>query len=98
MNRQEALVLIIIIFIFFVLLTYYGAQIKLYSSIVFSVFVSLILLNLFYPVSQAAQDNADFTLVLYILIQIIGVLILAVYIGQKTLTDTRNLDYYSTIG
>jgi len=89
MERQAALVLTIIFFIIFGLLAYYGAHVTLWSSIIFGLFLSLILLNIFYPPSQATSDTADFTLVLYALFEIIGIFLLAVYITQKTLSDTR---------
>lgn len=89
MERQVALVLTIIFFIVFVLLSYYGAQVTLWSSIIFALFVSIILLNFFYPVSQVTTDDADFTLILYASFEIIGIVLLAIYITQRTLSDTR---------
>lgn len=88
MDRQTALILVIIFFTFFLLLTYYGAKVTLWSSIVFSLLLSLILLNIFYPLSQMTTDDADFSLVVYALIQILSVIILAIYVTQKTLSDT----------
>ncbi len=78
-----------VFFIVFTVITYYGARVTLWSSIIFGLFVALILLNLFYPVSQATTDDADFTLVIYALFEIIGIALLAVYITQRTLSDTR---------
>lgn len=89
MERQSALVLSIIFFVFFTLITYYGAQVTLWSSIIFGLFVALILLNIFYPPGQAATDDADFTLVLYAFVEIVGIILLAIYITQKTLSDTQ---------
>lgn len=94
MDRQTALILVIIFFTLFLLLTYYGAKVKLWSSVVFSIFLALILLNIFYPLSQMTTDDADFSLVLYALIQIFSVIILAVYITQKTLSDVSNSEVY----
>ena len=91
MERQSALVLSIIFFVLFALITYYGARVTLWSSIIFGLFVALILLNLFYPVSQLTTDDADFTLVLYAAFEIIGIILLAIYITQRTLSDTRTL-------
>lgn len=90
MERQTALVLCIIFFIIFTLLAFYGAKVKVWSSIVFGTFISLILLNLFYPISQTATDDPDFTLVLYAIFEILGVLILFIYIAQTTLNDVKN--------
>lgn len=89
MERQAALVLTIIFFIMFVIITYYGARVTLWSSIIFGLFVSLILLNIFYPPSQVTSDDADFTLVLYAAFEIIGIVLLAIYITQRTLSDVR---------
>lgn len=89
MERQSALVLSIIFFIIFVIIAYYGAHVKIWSSIIFGLFVSLILLNLFYPVSQLTTDDADFTLVLYAIFEIGGLILLGVYITQKTLSDVK---------
>lgn len=91
MQRQAALVLAIVFFVIFGFLAYYGAKITLWASIVFGLFISLILLNVFYPPGQATSDDADFTLVLYALFEIIGVVILAVYILEGTLNDVRRL-------
>lgn len=89
MERQSALVLSIIFFVLFALITYYGASVTLWSSIIFGLFIALILLNLFYPVSQLTTDDADFTLVLYAAFEIIGIILLAIYITQRTLSDVR---------
>lgn len=89
MDRQSALVLSIIFFVLFSIITYYGAQVGVWSSLIFGLFMGLILLNIFYPPGQAATDTADFTLALYAAVEIIGIILLAIYITQKTLSDTR---------
>ena len=89
MQRSAALALSIIFFFIFVAIAYYGANVTLWSSIIFGLFVTLVLLNIFYPPSQATGDVADYSLVLYALIEIVGVLLLAIYIAQRTLSDTR---------
>ena len=89
MDRQTALVLTIIFFAIFTVLLYYGVQITIWSSIALSTFISLILLNIFYPPSQMAQDTADFTLVVYAIIIILGLALLAIYIGCKAILDVR---------
>ena len=91
MERQSALVLSIIFFVVFTMITYYGARVTIWSSVIFGLFVGLILLNLFYPVSQLTTDDADFTLVLYAAVEIIGIILLAIYITQRTLSDVRQL-------
>lgn len=91
MQRQSALVLSIIFFIMFAVLAYYGAQVTAWSSIAFAIFVSLILLFMFYPVSQLTTDDPDFTLYVYAVMVILGVILLAIYVVQRTLSDQRNL-------
>ena len=89
MDRQAALTLTIIFFIIFLMLSYYGALLTLFSSLVFSTFVSLILLNLFYPPNQVANDDADFTLIIYAVLQLLGILFIAFYVAYQTLVDVR---------
>jgi hypothetical protein len=90
MQREAALVLSIILFIVFGLIAYFGARVTVWSSIAFASFIALILLNFFYPPGQAATDTATPSLVIYAMIEIIGILLLAVYITQKSLQDTRS--------
>ena len=71
------------------MLTYYGAHVTVFSSIIFATFVSLILLNIFYPPSQVTNDEADFTLILYAIVQLLGILLIAYYVAYYTLTDVR---------
>jgi len=89
MDRQSALVLSIIFFTLFTIITYYGARVCIWSSLIFGLFIGLILLNIFYPPGQVATDTADFTLFLYAAVEIIGIFLLAIYITQKTLSDTK---------
>lgn len=89
MDRQTALLLTIVFFVIFIMITYYGAQITLWSSIVISVFLSLIILVIFYPISRLANDDPDFTLVLYAIVIIFGIFLLGIYIINNTLLDIR---------
>ena len=91
MDRSSALVLSILFFIFFWTITYYGAQVTLWSSIIFATFVGLILLNLFYPISEATTDDADWTLGVYAVLEIVGIILLAIYIAHGTLSTSRNI-------
>ena len=97
MERSSALILTIILYFIFFLLCYYGAKITLLSSIVLSTFISLILLNIFYPPNKITQDPSDFTLIIYAIFQIIGIIIIVYYVTYKTLLDFRKcnkLNYY----
>ena len=89
MQRDVALIVTIIVLIFFGIIAYYGARITLWSSIILSIFISLIILNVFYPPSQIPEDIADYTLILYAIIEIMGFFLLGVYILQHTICDVR---------
>lgn len=89
MDRQTAILLSFIILIIFILLAYYGAKITAWSSINFGLFASLIILNLFYPLTNLAQDSYDWLFYLYIAMEVFGFAILAVYIMLSTLADVR---------
>jgi hypothetical protein len=60
MDRQSALILTIIFFMVFIFLAYYGAKLTMLSTIVLATFISLILLNIFYPPNKITQDPNDF--------------------------------------
>jgi hypothetical protein len=90
MQRSFALVLTIVLFFFFLLICYHCLSLAWWSSIVLSVLLSFVILNAIYPLSKAASEEADFSLVLYITIQILFVLVLVVYIFHKTLFDKRS--------
>ena len=90
MQRSVAIIVAIIVCIFFTLIAYYGAKLTLWSSIILSIFLSLIILLVFYPPSQIPNDVADYTLVLYALIEIIGAFLIGIYIIQCAICDVRN--------
>jgi uncharacterized membrane protein YagU involved in acid resistance len=90
MQRLVAIIITLVVFIFFTLIAYYGARITLWSSIILSIFLSLIILNVFYPLSQIPNDVADYTLILYALIEIIGAFLLGIYIIQCAVCDVRD--------
>lgn len=89
MNRQSALVLSIILLILFVALAYFGARITFWSSLVFGITISLILLNIYYPPSNLSTDPADFTLILYAAFMLLGLLIIFIYLVIAILSDVR---------
>jgi len=94
MDRQSALVLTILFFFVFYGLCYYGAMMTFWASLVLSSFISLILLNIFYPPSRVTQDPSDFTLVIYSIIEIVGLIIILLYVIYKTLSDVRCYKHY----
>lgn len=89
MQRLVAIITVIIVLIFFTLIAYFGARLTLWSSIILSIFLSLIILNVFYPPSQIPNDVADYTLVIYALMEIIFVFLLGIYIIQCAVCDVR---------
>ncbi len=92
MERLAALVLSLLFLFAFTVIMYYGCYVTLYSSVVFGIFVSLILLCILYPVSGAVADEPDFSLFLYAIYIIVGIIILGIYIIQKCFCDVRG-DY-----
>ena len=91
MDRQIAILIFFCVLIFFSLISYYGARITLWSSIILSLLISLIIMNIFYPPSNIPMDIADYTLIIYAIIEIIGLLLLIIYIIHHTLIDERNI-------
>ncbi len=89
MERQSALILSIVCFILFTIILYKGVKLKIFPTIVISSFLSVVLLFIFYPPSMLADDTADFTLVLYALIQIITLILIIVYVLYKGIMDVR---------
>ncbi len=89
MNVQGALVIVILIFILFLFISYYGAKLTICSSIVFTTFISLILLIAIYPPNKIVDQQADFSLILYGVFIILALIIVALYVFYYTLTDVR---------
>lgn len=89
MDRNVAIALFFITVVVFFLICYYGALITIWSSVALSIFLSLIILNIIYPPGQAAVDPADAGLAIYIIIEIVGLIILAIYIAQRAIIDVR---------
>lgn len=89
MNRPIAILVFFSVLIFFTLISYFGVQITLWSSIILSLLIALIIMNVFYPPSNIPMDIPDYTLIIYAIIEIIGILLLMIYIIQHTLSDVR---------
>lgn len=89
MDRPIAILIFFIILIFFTIICYYGVLITLWSSIILSLLIALIIMNIFYPPSNIPMDIADYTLIIYSIIEIIGILLLIIYIIHHTLIDQR---------
>jgi hypothetical protein len=80
MDRGIAILTFFSVLIFFTLICYFGAKITLLSSIILSLLIALIIMNIFYPPSNIPMDIADYTLIIYAIIEIIGILLLIIYI------------------
>ncbi len=89
MDRPIAILMFFSVLIFFTLIAYFGAKISLWSSIILSLLIALIIMNIFYPPSNIPMDIPDYTLIIYAIIEIIGLLLLIVYIIHQTLSDER---------
>ena len=89
MDRQIAILIFFSVLIFFTLISYYGARITIWSSIILSLLIALIIMNIFYPPSNIPMDLPDYTLIIYAIIEIIGLLLLIIYVIHKTLIDER---------
>lgn len=89
MNRSNALIISVLTLLIYLFLTYYFIELTFISSLVFSSFISLIILNILYPISNSVTDDNDFSLFVYLLYQLIIVGILFLYVTLYSLTDTR---------
>jgi uncharacterized membrane protein YagU involved in acid resistance len=89
MDRTTALVLSFVFFLVFGLIAYFGACVTAWSSFIFGLFVSFLLLNIFYPVTQVTDDDPDASLYVYVAFILIAVALLAIYITHSTLSDRR---------
>lgn len=92
MDRPIAILIFFSVLIFFILICYFGARITIWSSIILSLLISLIIMNVFYPPSNIPMDIPDYTLIIYAIIEIIGILLLIIYIIHHTLIDERQCD------
>lgn len=84
MLRETALVVSILITVIIYGMIRYGARCSFFSSLSLSCFLFLILLNVFYPLSQAASEDANISLVFYVLFQVLGILCLSLYLVYTT--------------
>lgn len=89
MDRVEAMIIALIFFVIFSILAYYGIRLTWWAAIVLGTLLFLVLLNVFYPPSQATNDSADYSLGLYVCLEILGLLVLGVYLVMALLTDVR---------
>lgn len=89
MDRNIAIVIFFLSLVIFAIILYYGAQITVWSSSILGLFLSWIILNIIYPPTKVANDDADAGLILYIIIEILGLFLLGIYIIQRVFVDIR---------
>lgn len=89
MERWWAIILTLVVLLVVGVLAYYQAHITWYSSLVLALLLALIVLNICYPATQAAQECADWSLILYGLFQCLAVIAILVYLLCVTLMDRR---------
>ena len=89
MKRNLALFLTVIIFIVFTLICYYLAFVTFISSVVFGTLISIIILNIMYPINKATTEEADYTIYIYAIFQIYAILLLLFYVSVTTLRNVR---------
>ena len=89
MHRKQALILVFFLALLFFIIAYYGAGITLTSSIVFSMFISLILLLFLYPSRRLVSDTPDVSLVVYVVYLVVVLTAISFYVIYKTITDQR---------
>lgn len=89
MRRTDALVIVILVFLVFLFICYYGIYLTLFSSVALSVILALIVLQFLYPISQVLKESGDETLIVYALLITIALIILFFYIGIKAVCDVR---------
>lgn len=89
MDRGPSLVLWTFWLFGFYVITYYGIESTVWSSLIFSLFLSDVLLLFCYPPSNAADDDVDVGLYIYVSILIVSFVLFLIYILQKTLSDQR---------
>lgn len=89
MEIWTALILMVVMFIVFSLISYYGAKITALASFIFAAFMSFIILNVSYPISQIANENATVYTYIYITLQLLVVTIIVLYVVYTTLSTVR---------
>lgn len=97
MQRTLAVLWFFVLLVLFCWIAYYAAMVTMWSSFILGLFLSLVIMNIFYPPSNTATDQADGWLIAYASIEIIGVIFLFIYVMQKTLCDERPRDCYEII-
>jgi Kef-type K+ transport system membrane component KefB len=89
MDRVGAIVLTIIVIIIITIIAYYKAQLTWYSALILGLLLGLVILNIAYPATQAVRDQADWSLIVYGILQCVTVISIIIYLLYVTLQDRR---------
>lgn len=89
MERKLVVLLSIILFFVYFCIAYYMIGLNLISALVISVLLCIIIMNILYPIQNVSYESPDSFLIIYIMINITGILICILYIIYKTLYDSR---------
>lgn len=85
MEREDALVYVFLAWVFFFGLCYGGACIGFINSVALSSMIIFIYLNIFYPVSNVAYTEPDYSLYLYGILQVVLLVIIFGYVILSSL-------------
>lgn len=89
MKRADALSLSLLFFLLVLFLCYYGIVLTLFSSIVIALILTLIVLQVLYPITQIIKDKADETLFVYAFLVVLALIVLLCYIWIRAMCDVR---------
>lgn len=81
--------IVVLFFVFLVIIFYYGITLNLISTFALATLISLIVLNLFFPPSRLITLGADPGILIYCVLQILGILYLIFYIFYCSVFDIR---------
>lgn len=81
----------IILFVLFFVITYCCIGVTLLSSVTISLLLSVLFLNVFYPMTRVTEDAPDFCLIVYACVQILSLVVIVCYVIYKGLYDIRGV-------
>ena len=89
MDLFVCLVLTILIFIFFLIIAYFGVCVEIFNALAIAFLASIISLNLYYPPGNLANQEATISLWLYVSYLILGFGYLTIYILSISLNNRK---------
>jgi hypothetical protein len=92
MNIDWALLFTFIVIIVIILIAYLGANLRLFPSIALALLFGLITLNLSYPPNNLVDQEANPSLWVYGIFEIVAVFILLIYILKTAMFDGSNCE------